>query len=373
MRSATVPAVLLLDELCRAHLHAALHAHRARLGRDYRTLPAALEDLLHALGTTGTVQSRQQVSPLDLLDADPHSDAVLVDLATAARYLSVGVRTVERLVTAGDLRSVQVGRSRRIHRDDLDTYLRAQRGLAPREDDLMPSKARAQRARQQLDTFRTTLSDLRREYAAAQQTAGNYIDPNLSIEGLRNRRRELEQAGREALGERVEDIRSGLGTDVQVLVDYATQVRPTMTADSVRQGRLWDRTRTLLDSGRTLDVVLRSIDDTDTLLVLHDELPSWIRAQADAPRGLDGAGWDEPDVEQALLLVDARLAEVAGGDVREAMLWAREAAALQAELTPMLDHLELVANNASTDSGGLQAAIAGRIESRRLNPASAAS
>jgi excisionase family DNA binding protein len=370
---ATTTAVLVLDARSHAHLLAALQEHRARLARTYRTLPRPLEDLLLSLQLPAAASSGQARTDVDLALNDPHADAVLVDLATAARFLAVSERAVRRLVADGDLPSVLIGRSRRIHRDDIDAYLRTQRGLAPREDPTMPSKARAQRARQQLQTIRPALTELQRDYTAQATAAANLIDPNLTLQGLQERRQELQQAAREVLGEMAGDIRTGLGTDVQVLVDYAQLLRPPLTADSVRQTRLWDRTRALLESGRTLDTVLRTIDDTDTLLVLHDELPAWLRAQTTAPRGLDAAGWEEPDVDQALARVDARLAEIAGGDIREAMQWGREALALQAELNPMLDHLEQVANNTATSSGGLQAAIAGRIASRTVNPTAEAS
>jgi excisionase family DNA binding protein len=370
---ATTTAVLVLDGRSHAHLIAALHEHRARLARTYRALPRPLEDLLLALQVPAAASSGQARTDVDLALDDPHADAVLVDLATAARFLAVSERAVRRLVADGDLPSVLIGRTRRIHRDDIDAYLRTQRGLAPREDPTMPSKARAQRARQKLQTVRPALTELQRDYTAQAAAAANLIDPNLSVQGLQERREELQQAAREVLGEMAGDIRTGLGTDVQVLVDYAQQLRPPLTADSVRQTRLWDRTRALLESGRTLGTVLRTIDDTDTLLVLHDEFPAWFRAQTTAPRGLDAADWDEPDVDQALARVDARLAEIAGGDIREAMQWGRESLALQAELSPMLDHLEQVANNTATGSGGLQAAIAGRIASRTVNPTAEAS
>lgn len=41
----------------------------------------------------------------------------------AAEYLTVNARTIERLIEAGALPSVKIGRARRIFKADLDAYL----------------------------------------------------------------------------------------------------------------------------------------------------------------------------------------------------------------------------------------------------------
>lgn len=77
----------------------------------------------------------QQPSPLDVLAAAPdgagmNTTATLAyDLDEVARLLSVSKATVERLVSGPDaeLRSVKIGKARRVHRDDLDAYLDGQR------------------------------------------------------------------------------------------------------------------------------------------------------------------------------------------------------------------------------------------------------
>lgn len=44
-------------------------------------------------------------------------------LEQAARYVGVSLRTIERRVQAGGVRSTNVGRRRIVHRDDLDALL----------------------------------------------------------------------------------------------------------------------------------------------------------------------------------------------------------------------------------------------------------
>ena len=45
------------------------------------------------------------------------------DLAAAARLLSVGKRKVEYMVQTGELRSIKIGRARRITRKELLAYI----------------------------------------------------------------------------------------------------------------------------------------------------------------------------------------------------------------------------------------------------------
>ena len=58
--------------------------------------------------------------------ATQSSEPLAVDLAEAARLLSLGKRKVEYLVNSGELPSFKIGRSRRIRRDVLIAFLEAQ-------------------------------------------------------------------------------------------------------------------------------------------------------------------------------------------------------------------------------------------------------
>lgn len=52
------------------------------------------------------------------------SEALLLGLDEAARMLALSRRTVQELVYAGELRSVRIGRSRRIAVVDLEAFVR---------------------------------------------------------------------------------------------------------------------------------------------------------------------------------------------------------------------------------------------------------
>ena len=52
------------------------------------------------------------------------------DLAAAARLLSVGKRKVEYMVQTGELRSIKIGRARRIPRAELLAYIEKQQPAA---------------------------------------------------------------------------------------------------------------------------------------------------------------------------------------------------------------------------------------------------
>jgi excisionase family DNA binding protein len=58
------------------------------------------------------------------------SDALLLDLSTAAATLAVSRSTLYRLLDAGELPSVTVGRSRRITRASLVAYVAEREGVA---------------------------------------------------------------------------------------------------------------------------------------------------------------------------------------------------------------------------------------------------
>ncbi|MBK8915696.1 MAG: helix-turn-helix domain-containing protein [Phycisphaerales bacterium] len=52
----------------------------------------------------------------------------LLTVRTAATLLSLSTRTVQSLISRGDLRVVRIGRSVRIHPDDLNAYINRHRG-----------------------------------------------------------------------------------------------------------------------------------------------------------------------------------------------------------------------------------------------------
>lgn len=111
-----------------AHLAIALSTHEKAARRSSLAVPAellALRDIALSLAT-----ERQGATPLDVRsspadDEDMASKELMLTRRDAANLLRVSVRTVDRLVGAGSLRSVLVGGSRRIRRSDLDDYVQA--------------------------------------------------------------------------------------------------------------------------------------------------------------------------------------------------------------------------------------------------------
>lgn len=106
------------DELQMVRL--ALTALDQRLRTEGRGRPFVLEELLSQLAT---VRGRPEPPPMDGNAESPEdADVLLLTYPEAARRLSVSVRTVERKVQAGELPARGMGRSARIHRNDLQAY-----------------------------------------------------------------------------------------------------------------------------------------------------------------------------------------------------------------------------------------------------------
>lgn len=109
-----------------AHLAIALSEHSRSAGRSGLVVPGevlALRDIALSLAT-----ERQGATPLAVpvaaVDDEAMSkDSLLLTKRDAARELRVSVRTVERLIAAGDLAAVVVGASPRIRRADLAAYV----------------------------------------------------------------------------------------------------------------------------------------------------------------------------------------------------------------------------------------------------------
>lgn len=116
----------LSDRSCR-ELALALDLLARRLRSD-GVVPAPevrqLRDLL-AAADRSRLEPTKRAIPVESIDAGP----VLFDLDEVAHRLRVHRRTVERAVRDGHLRSVRIGRRRRIAPVDLDAYIAALRGV----------------------------------------------------------------------------------------------------------------------------------------------------------------------------------------------------------------------------------------------------
>jgi hypothetical protein len=224
----------------------------------------------------------------------------------------------------------------------------------------LATKLKAGEARERLQKVRARTLELQKRYTADRQAARSHTDPDLSGEGLGRKRQELEQAARQRLEQDVQALRSEAERDLATVRAFAQEDRPKSAASELRQQRLWDRTRLLLESGRTLPQLIKETDDVDTLLAIREEAGVWLRAQSRPVPGAMGQR-TEPDLDALLRSVDQRLAQVADGLGGVAVAWGLEADALEAGLKPTLGYLGQEAAGASYQGAGLTAAIQARL------------
>jgi excisionase family DNA binding protein len=117
--------VVALEDVDSAHLARAIQNYERVCRQNGARLPIALRELHDTLVSMPEgVRSGQEQSRSDSVSA-PVEDSVmslLLDYGSAGRWLDVSESTVRRLVDGGELRSVSIGRLRRVHRDDVIEY-----------------------------------------------------------------------------------------------------------------------------------------------------------------------------------------------------------------------------------------------------------
>lgn len=177
-------------------------------------------------------------------------------------------------------------------------------------------------ARQTFSRAREELRSLSRDYQ--EQSRAARVVPNradLSPEGIQKAQREAQARARAAAEARVDAQRSSIASATETLRKLGETPAPD-TAGELRRGRIWERTRALLEAGKSAQKIIADSTDPDELLTLRDELPAWLQAQtAQRQRGADGlragiAGVYErgDDASAVIHRIDQRLAEVSTGD-----------------------------------------------------------
>jgi hypothetical protein len=225
----------------------------------------------------------------------------------------------------------------------------------------LATKLQAGEARARLGQVKARTLDLQKSLTSELQKARAYTDADLSPDGLAKKRQELERAARERLQTELAIVRGQADQDLATMRAFADEDRPKSAASELRQQRLWDRTRMLLESGRSLPQLIAETDDVETLLAIREEAPIWLRAQSQP--GAMGER-SEPDVAGLVRSVDHRLAETADGLAGVAASWALEADAIEAALQPTLGYLTQEAAGTAHQGQGLQAAIESRMAER---------
>lgn len=213
----------------------------------------------------------------------------------------------------------------------------------------------AGRARQEIADLRGRLRTAQRTFEAERSAALDHKDERLTAAGLSDKRAELEAAARTRLEAEVSQVSARIDAAAAVVRSFAQESRPRPQADQARQTRLWDRARQLLESGRSPAALVKETQDLETLAVLREELPSYVRSQVRP--GIDGS---EPDLTVLLRTVDQRLGVLAEGEAGIAVRWGNELDVQVAEVAPMLRHATHQAAGIDADGDGLAAALEAR-------------
>lgn len=123
--------IAVFDATAAAHLRRALDLYARRLRSDGLQLPEALLAMVQALDdASGRQPAPKPFAPV-LEEDDGAMATALLTYEEAAQRLRCSERTVDRLVAGGDLKTVAIGKLRRIHVADLAEYVDSLRVGAP--------------------------------------------------------------------------------------------------------------------------------------------------------------------------------------------------------------------------------------------------
>lgn len=226
------------------------------------------------------------------------------------------------------------------------------------------------RAGERLKANRARLTDLGKQLRQDLAEAANVPDPeDLSPEGLAKQVAFRQDQVRRRLGGQITQVRSEIATDLDAVRRDADRVRPKVGDDALSLQRAqvkWDQVRMRLEAGMTIQNVLAGAD-RDTAMAIREWAPAWMEAQAFAvrPQDVTHLGHQAPDPSALLRSIDARLAEVEGGQVAKSLSALRAAEAAAAGAWPVVEHLESVVHGADPSTGGLDAALASQFATQQ--------
>ncbi|MFF1411961.1 hypothetical protein ACFVX6_19680 [Streptomyces sp. NPDC058289] len=226
--------------------------------------------------------------------------------------------------------------------------------------DAQLSLATVRRARE------TDLTALRRRLDDGLSQARTFRDPDLTDEANARRRTEMERAARERAGTELDGIERTTNAAAEQIRAYAERTSAPTTRDATeqllaetRQGRAWDRTRALLDAGRSAADVIGSAD-VDTLRALRVELPSYLAGRRAKPEGLAGLDWTEADQAPVLRTIDRALVDRLPKDQSAALRIRLDLDQAEPGLRETVAGLRRQVDGSADGGDGLRSAIAAR-------------
>lgn len=158
---------------------------------------------------------------------------------------------------------------------------------------------------------------LARSLQEALGKARAYTDPNLSSEGLQQKREELAKQFREAGSVDLEKLELDVRVSHRAFTERATALMhiPQRSADLIRAEQKWRQVETMLNAGQSLQGIIAAADEV-TVRAIAEWVPSWLATQSRARTDIDSAirSWlgQEPTDTAAALRgpLYARLSEV---------------------------------------------------------------
>lgn len=193
-----------------------------------------------------------------------------------------------------------------------------------------------------LDRYRATV---------AEQSLAVSHDPDLTSEGMSNRIQQIKERAGQAAAAELTAVRAGLDAALEVARKNLERRWPepqTGVEAMLNRQAAWARSRSLLESGFGPTNLLAETTDLETLFVLQEELPTWMRANGDRVRGRN--------VTEAM--VNRRIAELSGEYASGALAAACQADEERMYCEPLLKHAAGEVGGLIDRSGQMTAAIA---------------
>lgn len=188
------------------------------------------------------------------------------------------------------------------------------------------ARMNANDSRAALQELKQRISRVNRDLQTAVANARGFQDPDLSPQGLANRREQLMEQARSKAAAELKQLGGERQRHEARVRAWAEPKRPKVADDPVQLQKLsmaWDRARAMLDAGRSIPQVLATATDPLVPLAIREWAPDYLRASTPAPSGMDGLR-EEPDYSGLVRSADDRLAELHGGDVKTATGMLRE-------------------------------------------------